>query len=51
MVEEMQDNRDGYDGGGDVGRKHIICGTTEIAEWVVRTTTNWASTNTEQLPT
>ena len=29
-VEEMRDNRYGYGGGGDVGRQHMICGTTEM---------------------
>ena len=33
----MQDNRDGYVGGGDVARQQMRCGTTEMAKWVVRT--------------
>ena len=37
----MQDKRDGYGGGGDVGYQHMICGTTEMAKWVVRTAVDW----------
>ena len=49
MVEEMQDNRDGYDSGGDVGRQHMRCGTTEMEKWVVRTATYWANIDRERL--
>ena len=40
-VEEMQDNRDGYGGGGDARRQQKICGTKEMAKWVGRTATDW----------
>ena len=50
-LEEMQDNRDGYVGGGDVGRQHMRCGTTEMAKWVGRTRTDWEIIDRERLPT
>ena len=37
---DMQDNRDGYGGGGDAGRQHRICATTEMAKWVGITATD-----------
>ena len=51
MVEDIQDNRDGYRGGGDVGRQQMRCGTTEMVKWVVRTATEWTNIDREQLPT
>ena len=51
MVEEMRDNRDGYSGRGDVGRKQKICGTAEMSKWVGRTATDWTNIDREQLPT
>ena len=48
---DMKDNRDGYGGGGDVGRKQMRCGTTDMAKWVVRTETYWANINRELMPT
>ena len=47
----MQDNRDGYDGGGDAGRQQKIYGTTEMEKWVGRTVADWANIDKEQLPT
>ena len=47
----MRDNRDGYGGGVDAGWQQKRCGTTEMAKWVGRTTTEWANINREQLPT
>ena len=41
MLAEMRDNRDGYGGGGDEGRQHKRCGTTEMAKWIGRTATDW----------
>ena len=41
MVEEMQDNRDGYSGGVDVGWQQMRCGTMDMAKCVVRTATDW----------
>ena len=41
MVAEMQDNRDGYGGGGYAGRQQKRCGTTEMEKWVERTATDW----------
>ena len=38
----MQDNKDKYGAGGDVGRRQMRCGTTEMAKWVVRAETDWA---------
>ena len=40
-VAETQDSRYGNGGGGDVGRQHMRCGTTEIAKWVGRTAIDW----------
>ena len=51
MVTDMQENRDGYGGGGYVGRKQMRCGTTEMAKWVGRTVVDWENINREQLPT
>ena len=51
MVLEIQDNRDGYDGGGYVGRQQMRCGTTEMDKWVVRTATDWANIDKERIPT
>ena len=50
-MEVIQDNRYGYGGGGDVGRQHMIYGTTEMAKWVVRMATEWANIDRERLPT
>ena len=50
MGTEMQDNRDGYGGGGDVGWQQMRCGTTEMAKWVGRKATDWANINREKLP-
>ena len=47
----MRGNRDGYDGGGDVGRQQKRCGTTEMEKWVKRTVTDWANIDRERLPT
>ena len=41
MVAEMRYKRNGYDGGGNVGRQQMICGTTEMSKWVGRTATDW----------
>ena len=49
MVKEMQDNRNGYCDGGDVGRQQMRCGTTKMAKWVGRTATDWANTDRERL--
>ena len=51
MVAEIRDNRNGYDGGVDVGRQQMRCGTTEMAKWVERTATDWENINREQLTT
>ena len=51
MVTNMQDNRDGYSGGGDAGRQQKRCGATDIAKWVVTTATDWSNIDREQLPT
>ena len=51
MVEEMQDNRDGYGGGGDAVWQQKRCGTTEMAKWVRRTAMDWANIDRERLPT
>ena len=51
MVEEIQDNRDGYGDGVDVRRQQIKCGTTEMAKWVVRTAMEWENIDRERLPT
>ena len=45
----MQDNRDGYGGGGDVGGQKMRRGTTEMVKWVVRTATDWANIDRERL--
>ena len=50
MVEEMRDNRDIYGDGGDVRRKQMICGTTEMAKWIGRTNTDWENIDRERLP-
>ena len=47
----MRDNRDGYGGRGDAGRKQKRCGTEEMAKWVSRAVTDWVNINREQLPT
>ena len=41
MVVDMRYNRNGYGGGGDVGRQQMICDTMEMAKWVGRTATDW----------
>ena len=41
MMAEIQDNKDGYSSGGDVGRQHMRCGMAEMAKWVGRTATDW----------
>ena len=40
---EIQDNRYGYDGGGDVGWQQKRCGTTEMEKWVGRMVTERAN--------
>ena len=35
MVADMQEKRDVYGRGGDVGRQQMRCWTTEMAKWVV----------------
>ena len=47
----MQDNRDGYSGGEDLGRQQMRYGTTDMAEWVGRTATDWENIDTERLTT
>ena len=51
MVTEMRDNRNGYDSGGYVGRKHTRCGMKEMVKWVGRTATDLEKMDREQLPT
>ena len=51
MVEEMQDNRDGYSGGVDVGWQQMRFGTMDMAKCVVRTATDWENIYRERLPT
>ena len=51
MVEEMRDNRYGYGDGGDVGQQQIRCGTTEMAKWVGRMSTDWENIDRERLST
>ena len=43
MVTDIQDYKDGYDGGGDVGEQKKIFGTTEMEKWVGRTGADWAN--------
>ena len=50
MVAEIRDNRNGYGGGGDVGRQQMRCGTTEMAKWVGSTATDWENIDRERLP-
>ena len=47
----MQDNRDGYVGGGDVARQQMRCGTTEMAKWVVKKAKDSENIYRERLPT
>ena len=51
MVAEMQENRDGYVGGGDVVWQQMRCGTTEMEKWVGIMAMDWANINRERLPT
>ena len=51
MVEEMRENRYGYDGVGDVGRQQKRCGTTDMEKWVGRKVMDWANIDRERLPT
>ena len=51
MLAEMQDNRDGYVGGGNVVWQQLRCGTTETEKWVVMKATDWANIDREKLPT
>ena len=39
-MKEMQDNRDGYNSRGDVGRQPMICGPIEMVRLVVRNATD-----------
>ena len=41
MVAEMQDNRDGYGGGGYVGQQQKRCGKMDMAKWVGRMAMDW----------
>ena len=50
-MEEMGDNRDVYDGGGDAGRQQKICGTAEMEKWVERMVTDWEYIDRERLLT
>ena len=43
----MQDNRDVYGGGGDVGRQQMRCGMTDMAKWLGRTATEWENISRE----
>ena len=48
---EMKDSRYGYGGGGDVGRKQMRCGTTDMEKWVVRTDMDFSNIDRDQLLT
>ena len=51
MVVDIQDNRGGYGGGEDAGRKQKICETTEMANRIGRTATDWANIDRKKIPT
>ena len=51
MLKEIQDNWDGYGGGGYVVWQQIRCGMTDMTKWVVRMAMYWANIDRERLPT